>query len=113
MAHAPARLTGSRFAAIGSPWTSLERSAEAQAARYGGQRTSVGSLRAAALGPRETLVICGTSVDPAVKERIQTAAPGSAVRKIPASILTQYRLNYRERRQRELARIEESEGVPA
>ena len=74
---------------------------------------AVADLLAAALGPRETLVICGTSVDPAVKERIQTAAPGSAVRKIPASILTQYRLNYRERRQRELARIEESEGVPA
>ena len=32
-------------------------------------------------------------------------APGSAVRKIPASILTEYRLSYRTRRQRELARI--------
>ena len=74
---------------------------------------AVADLLAAALGPRETLVICGTSVDPEVKERIQAAAPGSAIRKIPASILTQYRLNYRERRQRELARIEAPEEVPA
>ena len=74
---------------------------------------AVADLLAASLGPRETLVICGTSVDPVVKERIQATAPGSAVRKIPASILTEYRLSYRERRQQELARIEEAGEVPA
>ena len=74
---------------------------------------AVADLLAAALGPRQTLVICGTSVDPEVKERIQAAAPGSVIRKIPASILTQYRLNYRERRQRELALIEAPREVPA
>ncbi|MCY3568914.1 MAG: site-specific DNA-methyltransferase [Chloroflexi bacterium] len=74
---------------------------------------AVADLLAAALGPRETLVICGTSVDPEVKEHIQAAAPGSAIRKIPASILTQYRLNYRKRRQRELARVETPDEVPA
>ena len=74
---------------------------------------AVADLLAGSLGPSETLVICGTSVDPVVEERIQATAPGSTVRKIPASILTGYRLNYRERRQRELARIKESERVPA
>ena len=74
---------------------------------------AVADLLVGALEPRETLVICGTSVDPSVKERIQATAPGSAVRKIPASILTEYRINYRERRQRELARFEALDEVPA
>ncbi len=74
---------------------------------------AVADLLTASLEPQETLVICGTSVDPAVKERIQATAPGSAVRKIPASILTEYRLRYREQRQRELARIDEPDKVPA
>ena len=74
---------------------------------------AVADLLTASLKTQETLVICGTSVDPAVEERIQGTAPGSAVRKIPASILTGYRLRYRERRQRELARIDEPDKVPA
>ena len=64
---------------------------------------------AGALGSRETLVICAPSVDPTVREHIQAAAPGSVVRKIPASILAEYRVNYRERRRLELARSEEPE----
>ena len=74
---------------------------------------AVADLLAGALGSRETLVICATSVDPAVRERIQAAAPGSVVRKIPASILAEYRFHYRERRRRELARSEEPEEVSA
>ena len=74
---------------------------------------AVVDLLAGTLGSDETLVICATSVDPAVRERIQTVAPGSVVRKIPASILAEYRVNYRERRRRELARSEEPEEVSA
>lgn len=74
---------------------------------------AVVDLLATALGPRETLVVCGTSVDPVVKEQVQATAPGSEIRKIPASILAEYRLSYRDRRQRELARIKEADEVPA
>ncbi len=70
---------------------------------------AVADLLAGALGSRETLVICATSVDPTVREHIQAAARGSVVRKIPASILAEYRVNYRERRRLELARSEEPE----
>ena len=74
---------------------------------------AVADLLAGALGSRETLVICATSVDPEVRERVQAVAPGSVVRKIPASILAEYRFNYRERRRRELARSEEPNEVSA
>ena len=74
---------------------------------------AVADLLAGALESREALVVCATSVDPAVRERIRAAAPGSVVRKIPASILTEYRVNYRVRRWRELAGSEEPEEVPA
>ena len=74
---------------------------------------AVADLLAGTLGSRETLVICATSVDPAVREHVHAAAPGSVVRKIPASILAEYRVNYRERRRRELARSEEPEEVSA
>ena len=75
--------------------------------------SAVADLLVAALGSDERLVICGTSVDPAVKERIQATAPGSRVRKIPASILAEYRLTYRDRRWQELERTEEPEEVTA
>lgn len=60
---------------------------------------AVADLLTGALRSHETVVICATSIDPAVRERIQAAAPGSVVRKIPASILAEYRVNYRERRE--------------
>ena len=75
--------------------------------------SAVADLLVAALGSDERLVICGTSVDPAVKERIQATAPGSRVRKIPASILAEYRLTYRDRRWQELERTEEPKEVTA
>lgn len=74
---------------------------------------AVADLLAGALGSRETLVICATSVDPAVRQHVHAVAPGSVVRKIPASILAEYRVNYREQRRRELARSEEPEEVSA
>ena len=74
---------------------------------------AVADLLAGALGSREALVICATSVDPAVREHVQAAAPGSVVRKIPASILADYRVNYRERRRLELARSAEADAVSA
>ena len=74
---------------------------------------AVADLLAGALESRETLVICATSIDPAVRDHVQTAAPGSVVRKIPASILADYRVNYRERRPPKLARSEEADEVSA
>lgn len=74
---------------------------------------AVADLLANVLGSRETLVICATSVDPAVRKHVQTAAPGSVVRKIPAAILAEYQVNYRERRRLELVRSEEPEEVSA
>ena len=74
---------------------------------------AVADLLVEALESDERLVICGTSFDPAVNERIQATALGSRVRKIPASILAEYRLNYRERCRQELARTEEPGEVTA
>jgi adenine-specific DNA-methyltransferase len=39
----------------------------------------------------ELLVVCGTSLDPAVAEWLREARPGSRVRKIPDSLLAEYR----------------------
>lgn len=52
---------------------------------------NVARLLVAAAGPEERLVICGTAVDPVSREVVRELRPGSAVRKIPASILDEYR----------------------
>lgn len=39
----------------------------------------------------EQLVVCGTSLDPAVSEQLREGRPGSRVRKIPDSLLAEYR----------------------
>jgi len=39
----------------------------------------------------ERLVVCGTAIDPTARDVIRSARPGSSVRKIPASILQEYR----------------------
>lgn len=44
-----------------------------------------------AAGPDERLVICGTAIDPLARDVARELRPGSAVRKIPASILDEYR----------------------
>ncbi len=43
------------------------------------------------LGDDERLVVCGTAVDPAARALVRELRPGSSVRKIPASILEDYR----------------------
>lgn len=44
-----------------------------------------------ALAEDERLVACGTAVDPAVRDVLRSLRPGSTVRKIPRSILQEYR----------------------
>jgi adenine-specific DNA-methyltransferase len=48
-------------------------------------------LIAKALGESERVVVCGTAVDPAAGKALRKLRPGSSVRKIPASILDEYR----------------------
>lgn len=43
-----------------------------------------------ALAEDERLLVCGTAVDPAARERLRTLRPGSTARKIPQSILQEY-----------------------
>src|SRR5207249_2299021 len=45
-----------------------------------------------ALGPDERVVVCGTAIDPEATELLRTLRSGSRTRKIPASILAEYRL---------------------
>ena len=52
-------------------------------------------LLAQQLGERERLVVCGTSVDPDAADALRKAKPGSRVRKIPASILSEYQETHR------------------
>ena len=48
-------------------------------------------LLVAALSDREIIVVCGTAIDPAARDFVRTLRPGSTVRKIPQSILRDYR----------------------
>lgn len=50
-------------------------------------------LLAGALGDGENLIICGTVLDPAAAKVLRELRPGSKVRKIPASILEEYRVS--------------------
>ena len=49
-------------------------------------------LLVGALPEGERLVLCGTAVDPAATELLRTLRSGSRTRKIPASILAEYRI---------------------
>jgi adenine-specific DNA-methyltransferase len=49
-------------------------------------RVLVESLR-----PDEKVVVCGTAVDPAARDVVRDLRPGSTIRKIPQSILHEYR----------------------
>lgn len=40
----------------------------------------------------ELLTVCGTAVDPEARLALKAARPGSALKKIPASLLSEYRL---------------------
>ncbi len=48
-------------------------------------------LLATALAEDERLVVCGTAIDPAARDVLRKMRPGSSVRKIPQSILQEYR----------------------
>ena len=48
-------------------------------------------LLASALADGERLVVCGTAIDPAAGEVVRELVPGSSVRKIPSSLLDEYR----------------------
>lgn len=48
------------------------------------------NLLVGALGEGELLTVCGTSVDAQAAEALRAARPGSRVRKIPASLLSEY-----------------------
>jgi len=52
-------------------------------------------LVANALADDQRLVICGTAIDPAAREVLRALRPGSSVRKIPHSILQEYRQSVR------------------
>ncbi len=55
----------------------------------------VARLLVGALADGERLVLCGTAVDPATRDVLRELRSGSTVRKIPASILTEYQLAQR------------------
>jgi adenine-specific DNA-methyltransferase len=55
----------------------------------------VAELLLEALPEGEVLVVCGTAVDPAARDLVRARRRGSTVRKIPASILTEYELRTR------------------
>lgn len=44
-----------------------------------------------ALPESESMVVCGTAVDPEARDALRTSRPGSTIRKIPQSILQEYR----------------------
>lgn len=50
-------------------------------------------LLVAALGEDEKLHVCGTAIEPEARVALKTLRPGSAVRRIPSSILSSYRSN--------------------
>jgi adenine-specific DNA-methyltransferase len=53
------------------------------------------TLLVQALPADERLVVCGTSIDATARETLRTMRPGSTMRRIPASILAEYRRAYR------------------
>ena len=48
-----------------------------------------------ALDSDERVVVCGTSIDPAARAVLRELRPGSTLRKIPSSILDEYRARRR------------------
>ena len=97
-----------------SPWATNGKLAEATAAQLGfdyqndpplcGRRgrsrlavidglvnEDVARLLATVMDGEETLTICGTAVDPRARDLLRQLRPGSSVRKIPHSILQEYR----------------------
>jgi adenine-specific DNA-methyltransferase len=61
----------------------------------GNVSVNVVELLAGALGPDERLLVCGTSLDPDASDALRKLSRGSEARKVPASILADYRLAHR------------------
>jgi len=59
-------------------------------------------LLVSSLGEGEKLVLCATAIAPGAHEHLKAISSGSRLRKIPASILAEYRVAYRAQRRREL-----------
>ena len=55
-------------------------------------------LLANSLSADEKLVACGTAIDPAARQVLKDLRPGSTLRKIPASLLDEYRVSRRRSR---------------
>jgi adenine-specific DNA-methyltransferase len=61
----------------------------------GNVSADVVTLLAGALGPKERLLVCGTSLDLDASQALRELSPGSEARKIPASIIAEYELSHR------------------
>ena len=59
-------------------------------------------LLVTSLAEGEKLVLCATAIAPDAHEHLKSISSGSRLRKIPASILAEYRVAYRAQRRREL-----------
>jgi adenine-specific DNA-methyltransferase len=115
---APSMFQDDEGVVVISEWASNNELAEATAAQFGYQYESdapfagrkgrfrlavidgnvssnVVELLAGALGPSERLLVCGTSLDPDAAATLRKLSPGSEARKVPASILVDYRLAHR------------------
>lgn len=70
-------------------------------------------LLISALPEPERLMACGTAIDPAAREVLRGLRPGSTVRKIPQSILQEYRLHVRAKEPRATAPVSSGDSLPA
>ena len=61
----------------------------------GNLSADVVTLLAGALGSKERLLVCGTSLDLDASQALRELSPGSEARKIPASIIAEYELSHR------------------
>lgn len=59
-------------------------------------------LLANSLSANEKLVACGTAIDPSARQVLKELRPGSTLRKIPASLLDEYRVSRRRSRLEEV-----------
>jgi adenine-specific DNA-methyltransferase len=71
----------------------------------------VARILVGALGDGERLVLCATAVDPATRDVLRELRPGSTVRKIPASILAEYKLEQRWHRPKPLRELVARDGA--
>jgi adenine-specific DNA-methyltransferase len=73
-------------------------------------------LLVTSLAEGEKLVLCATAIAPDAHEHLKSISSGSRLRKIPASILAEYRVAYRAQRRRELnlgaGDVESIEQIP-